>query len=895
MAPDYGGEAKANERRNDSIETMDTGTYNHVNSIGPPKWPLRFLRFFVKKEYLEEIEGDMEEIFMENLERFSPRKAKRIYTWEMVKLLRPVLIKNLEFLQHLNQHAMFKNYFKVSIRGLMKNPLNSFINVFGLAVAIGICVFAYGFARYTLKIDQFHEHKHEVYLVTFLADRDGTLRQHGKTPRPLGEMLRQDFAHIKKVCRIEDRNVVMRFEDKVFHERVRFTDAEFLDMFTFPLKWGTTNSLKDANSIILSEAMSIKYFGDENPIGQSIQMIFDKDRSKAFKVTGVAKEFPKSRTISFDFLINFENLRTSYPNYDFHDWNAFVNATLIQVDNPGDILTIEKGMEKYKTIQNKAAEKDWAISDFAFEPLATLNERSEYIQDDISRSSKTHYISIMFMAGIAFFMLVLACFNYINIAIVTAAKRLKEIGVRKSIGATRRAVIIQFLAENIVLTFFALVIGVLVGYAFFIRGFEQLWNFDMDFSLYDRNLWIFLPVVLLITSIASGIYPALYISRFQVVNILKGSVMFGRKNPLTKVFLSFQLIMAYVFITTSIMFTQNTSYLSERPWGYNNRETLYANVPEEGGYEKLRDLMAQDPDVLSISGSTHHVGKSHAVIVLHFPDREYEVDQLSVDAKYFETMEIPLKEGRVFKDYEGSDKQAVVTNEALVKKMAWDNPIGKVFKIDSIQCEVIGVVNDFHNYSFDNEVRPMVFNIAEQKDFRYLSMKVTSGTELKVHKSLQENWAKLFPEIPFEGGHQEDVWGNYYQEIAIYDLVWKVFASIAIALAVLGLYGLVKLNVEGRTKEFSIRKVLGAGLENIASSITDQYFILFALALVIGAPLGYLFATWLIEFAYTYHMPITFSGAIIAVVIMSFVLLITVSTQISKVIKSNPVNGLKTE
>ena len=868
---------------------------NQPNDIQPPQWPLKFLRFFVKKEYLEEIEGDMEELFRDNVEVLSHRKAKQIYTWEILKLLRPILIKNLEILRQLNQYGMFKNYFKVSLRGLMKNPLNSFINVFGLSVAIGICIFGYAFARWTFSTDQFHEHKHTVYLTTFFADRDGTSQQYGRTPRPLGEMLKEDFAHIKKTCRVEDRNVVVKYEDNVFHERVRYTDPEFLEMFTFPMKWGTSNSLKDVNSIILSEDMSIKYFGEENPVGQTILLKFDQDSGKEFKITGVAKEFPKSRTISFNFLINFENFHTSDPSYDFHDWKAFVNATLIQVDDPSDLRSIEKGMEKYRVMQNKAVEEDWAISSFAFEPLATLHERSEYIKDDISRSSHNNYVSVMFMVIIAVFMLALACFNYINIAIVTAAKRLKEIGVRKSIGATRRIVIVQFLSENIVITFFALIIGLILGYTFFIPGFELLWNFSMDFRLNDFSLWIFLPIILLFTSIASGIYPSLYISRFQVVNILKGSVMFGRKNPLTKVFLCFQLVMACIFITMAVMFTQNNTYLGKRSWGYDPTRIVYANVPDQSAFEKLSSGMSQVPDVLAISGSTHHIGKANAITVLHFPGREVEVDQLSVDAKYFETMGLQLTEGRGFKDHEGSDKQAIVVNELLVNNMAWENPIGQEFRIDSVQYTVIGVIKDFHNYSFSKQVRPIIFNVAEKKDFHYLSLNGRTGAEIKTYKTLQATWAELFPETPFEGGLQEDVWGFYYEEIAIYGLVWRVFAFIAVSLAILGLYGLVRLNVEGRTKEFSIRKVLGAGPKNIAASITNQYVILFAVALAIGAPLGYVLSKLLIEFAYEYHMPITFTSVMIAVIAMIFVLLITVFTQIRKVVKANPVNGLKVE
>ncbi len=867
---------------------------SNTHSIHPPRWPLKFLRFFLKEKYLEEIEGDMEEIFYENVERLSMRQAKRIYTWEMIKLLRPILMQNFEGLEKLNQYGMFKNYFKVSFRGLMKNPVNSFINVFGLAIAIGLCVFAYAFARWTFSTDQFHENKHAVYLTTFFANRDGVNQQYGTTPRPLGEMLREDFAQVKKVCRVEDRSVVMKYNDNVFHERVRYVDPEFLEMFTFPLKWGTANSLKDVNSIILSEPMSVKYFGEENPIGQSILMIYGKEQSKAFKVTGVAAEFPKARTISFNFLINFENFRTTDAAYNFYDWNTFVNATFVQVDNPADLTSIKLKMDKYKSLQNQVSEEDWAISSFSFEPLATLHEQSEYIKDDISRSSKDNYITIYFMVTIALFMLALACINYINIAIATATKRLKEIGVRKSIGATRKVVIVQFLTENIVLTSLALIIGVALGYFFFIPGFESLWNFNMDFRFTDVNLWIYLPLILLITSFASGIYPAFYISHFQVTAILKGNVKFGQRNLLTKAFLCFQLIFACVFITMSVMFTQNTNYMSKRSWGYNPADALYAKVPDESSFEKLSAIMAQHPDVLLISGSEHHVGKSHQSTVLHFPNQKYEVDQLSVDANYFETLGLQLQEGRVFHDAEGSDQQAVVINETLAKNVG-DNAIGQVFQIDTTQYEVIGVLKEFHSYSFSQIVRPIIFKVANKPDYRFLTVKAQSGSEIEVYKALQDGWSLLFPEIPFDGGLQQDVWGFYYEEIGIYKLVWSVFAFMVISLATLGLYGLVRLNVEGRTKEFSIRKVLGAGLKNISANVISQYTLLFALALIIGAPLGQWLGTWLIEFSNTYHMPITFSGTVISVLITVLVLVITVSTQIWKVLNSNAVDGLKIE
>jgi putative ABC transport system permease protein len=867
-----------------------------MEHYSPPQLPLRFFRWFCQRELKDYIEGDLMELYDERVRKLGKRKADIRFIFDVLLLFRPGIIKPAQGYNHINNYSMFKNYFKISFRGLMRYPLNSFINLFGLAAAIGFCVFAFSFAQWTYSRDQFHEHKDKVFLTTFFANRDGSLQQYGSTPRPLAELLKQDFPQIKKVCRVEDRNVIVKYEDNVFHERIRYTDPEFLEMFTFPLKWGLSTSLSDANSIILSEKMATKYFGEENPIGQSISLKFDKDLSKEFKVTGVAAAFPVSRSMDFGFLVNYENLYIYEPGYDVSDWSKFVNATFIQLDNVQDLQSVDQGIEKYKYIQNEAVKEEWAIVSFAFQPLATLHERTDNIRDDIFREgTSSNYSSIMFLTVVCVLMLVLACFNYINIAIVSATKRLKEIGVRKSIGATRRILIVQFLTENIVTTLFALVMGLALGMAVVIPWFEGLWGFSMGFRLSDPNLWIYLPGILLITGIASGIYPAFYISRFQAVSIFKGNVKFGTKNPLTKVFLGAQLVLACLFITSAVMFTKNSDYLAHRDWGYSPRDVLYVAVQDQSAFEQLHAVMIQEPDVVSTSGSNHHLGKNYTTTVLHFPDREYETDVFAVDANYFATMGLELTAGRTFHDHEGSDRQAVVVNEHFVENLAMENAVGKVFKIDSIQYEVVGVAKDFHNYSFSRPLKPTLFKVAAKEDYRYLSMKVRKVTEHKTYQTLQAKWAELFPETPFNGGYQEDVWGFYFEEIKIHGHVWRVFASVAVLLASLGLYGLVSLNVSGRTKEFSIRKVLGATLKHIATNISRQYLALFVVAIVVGAPLSYFMIKVVLDFAYAYHIPVTFWSVSLASLILVAVLLLTVSTQVWRVSKANPVEGLKAE
>ncbi|NOS91683.1 MAG: FtsX-like permease family protein [Cyclobacteriaceae bacterium] len=863
--------------------------------IVPPTWPLKLLRFFLKKEFIEEIEGDMEELFYENVKTESIAKAKWRYTWDAIKLLRPSLMRNWKWFSTFNHLPMMQNYFKTSSRSLLRNPLNSFINVFGLAMAIGFCILGYAFARWTINTDQFHENKNSVYLITYKAQRNNGLQEYGKSPRPLGELMQQDFPQVKRMCRVEDEPVVVKYQDLVFHERVRYADASFLEMFTFPMKWGSAISLKDINSIILNEEMSKKYFGDSNPIGETILLKFGSSKSKAFKVSGVAAKFPDAHTIDFNCLIHFDNIRTLQDNYRVDDWSKTVSATFVQVEQPGDIAAMQLRMDKYKEAQNKTVEPDWAIAEFGFQPLASLHIQSENIQDHISASSEDNYSSIMFQIAIGLVMLILACLNYVNIAIVSAAKRLKEIGVRKTIGATRTVMIVQFLTENVVITSVALVIGLGLGILFFIPWMEGMFHFSMEFSWTDPTLWIYLPAILFFTGILSGIYPAFYISRFEVVTILKGTLQFGKRNPLTKVFLGLQIVLALLLITSAVLFTQNSDYVSKRSWGYNQHQAMYVAVPNYAGFDKLRATVSEDPDVLSVAGSAQHLGRGNVTTIVRLGTRNEPVDELAVDAHYLETMGIQVLQGRNFKDQSESDKRSVIVNELFAQTMNLSEPVGATIKIDSVSFDIIGVAKDFHSYSFFEKLKPSIFRVADSSAYRYLAMKIAPRQEREAYQRVQAEWAALYPEVPFAGGYQEDVWGNYYTTMNNHAQFWNVIALMAIVLASLGLYGLITLNVSGRIREFSIRKVMGAGAGSLSFTISKNYILLIVISIAISAPLTYQLMIAMFDFAYSYHMPITFTSVLIGIAILVIVLLATISTQIRKVIKANPVKGLKVE
>ncbi len=872
---------------------LSNGTLDKVSKrINIPKIPHAFFKWYCKTEKYEELHGDLEEFYYEKVEEAGLTKARLFYIWNVIRCFQPYAWRIPE--SQNSTIIMFKNYFKTSYRSMMRHPLNSFINLFGLSAAIGVCVVGYAFIKYTFKIDQFHENRNEVYLTTFFADREGVEQQNGTTPTPFGAALKDDLESITKVTRLEDRKVVVKYDAlKVFHESVSYVDPEFLEMFTFPLKWGSKKPLDDLNGIVLSEKMSEKYFGKEYSIGETVKLIFGPDNSKIFTVTGVAKEFPGARSFDFDFLINFENFRTSDPEYDLNDWSRFVDATFIQVNSSSNLQFVEERMEKYRQAQNEM-QSDWHITSFAFEPLVTLFENSANIRGDVAGDGFMDlYNSSLSFIIIGFFVLVLAASNYINIAIVSAVKRLKEIGLRKVIGANRSMVIVQFLAENLMMMLIALSIGLALGASVFVPWLENTMSFDMDFTLNDRLLLIFLPSILLFTGLISGLYPAFYISKFQVANIFRGSFRVGKKNYLTRIFLGFQLLLACVIISVAVIFTQNTNYQLNRSWGYEKEQALFVKVPDRSAFDQLQSALVQDPNVLSIAGSSHHLGRSSINALLDFPERQYEVRQMSVDHNYFQTMGLQLKEGRFFEAHRKSDNETVVINETLASNL--EDPIGATFKIDDNSFEVIGVVKDFHSYNFYSKIKPTIFRVSEPSDYKFLTLRVNSGSEDRAYEKLQSEWASLFPEIPFDGGYQEDVWGNFSEDIRDGDRFWRALALVVVSIAGLGLYGLVTLNVSGRSKEFSIRKVLGAELVNIFSNITRQYSLVFFLALAIAAPASYYLVALIFNIFFVYYMPLNYSFFIFSSGILVFVLLAVVGTQLRRLTRSNPVDGLKVE
>jgi putative ABC transport system permease protein len=788
---------------------------------------------------------------------------------------------------------MLKNYIKVAFRNLAKNKLVSFINIVGLSAAVGVSIVVFTFIHFEYNADWFHENREAIYLVGNTVERDGTEQVWGDSPTPIGAMLRQDYPQLKYVVRIANKSMVFKYEDQVFTEYTRFVDPEFMKMFTFPVKYGNIDALEDKSRIIISSILAEKYFGDENPVGEQVTLNYGPDKVRSYIVGAVAEPFDKMASFNFSVLSHWDNKEAIFPDEESTNWSSFIAATFIQFNDPSDISTIENGMGKYIALQN-AVEEDWPAKAYPLHPFATLSLDSYTILGDLASGSEP--TGRIVLTTIALFILVIACFNFMNISIVSASKRLKEIGLRKSIGGVKSQLVWQFLLENMVLTILSLIIGTLLGKFLFVPWMDNLFGMGIEFNLTQGiEIWLFYLGMLLLLGFASGAYPAFYISSFKPIDIFGGRLKIAGKNRFTKGFLTLQFILSLIAIVSGIVFMQNVDYQKDRDWGYDQDQLYVLQVPDGESFRMMKNVVAQNPNVVSVTGSANHVGRSFALAVIDKDDKKFEVRRLDVGPDYIESMGLRLVEGRTFDENLKTDEQSVIVNETFVNNIGWDQIIDNTFTFDSTEYSIIGIVEDYHYDSFWNKIEPAMLRLVPDDNFRFVLAEISGGTAVETTAYFEQVWKEQLPDIPFNGYFQDTVFDNYFNQISGHTKLIGFSASLAIVLSCLGLFGLVSLNVTAKKKDFSIRKVLGAGNLEMAKGVNQQYIWILIIATIIGAPLSYFVMVAFLDSVYEYHVPVTIWSISTGVVLIFIVAFTTVSSLVVQVIRDNPVDALRTE
>ncbi len=771
------------------------------------------------------------------------------------------------------------------------------MNIFGLSVAIACAIVVFLFLERQYTMDRFHENGRRIFLVESYIDRSSSRQLWGDSPMPLGPAMAADFPQIERFVRVSYGNGTFQTGDKVFDERLWFVDEEFLDMFSFGLQSGTVQALSDPNAIVLSDNLATKYFGTENPIGQQITITFNDDFKDAFTVLAVAEPFPIKSSFSFNALIQLDKLKAL--NVELTNWARFTGATFIEVGNPDDIDVISSQMEPYRALQN-AAIQDWPISEFVFDNLYNLSVHSQDVRGDIS--SGTHPTAIIVLGLVAIFMLALSCFNYMNLAIATASRRLKEIGVRKVVGSSKSQLIGQFLSENIFLCLLALGLGYIIAYFLFIPGFNNLFDFvggSISLNSADQKLlWPFLIGLLLLTGVVSGAYPAFFIASFQPTAIFRGRQKMGGGNVFTKALLTFQFVLAFLTMIMGVVLAQNADYQANKDWGYDTDHLLVLQFDEGSQYAVLRDALTQLPSVQTVVGARNHFYRSWSRPVLDIEGEKMEAVRFDVGDGFLKQYGVALKAGRDFEGEISSDEGgSVIINETFARSRGWtnDSAIDQTFRRDSLTYSVIGVATDFMYDDFYDPLEPAFLRITREENFRYLTMRIQSGADAQTAEEVESLWKTIFPDQPYPGFFQDTLFDELYRQNTNIKQLFAFIAALALVIACLGLFGIAAQNIVRRMKEISIRKVLGGSVSHISQVINRGFLLLVGLAAVIATPLGYVAMKMLLESVYADPVPL---GIFPFILSFSFVLttaVATIATQIYRVVYNNPAEVLRNE
>ncbi|MEQ9289894.1 MAG: ABC transporter permease [Cyclobacteriaceae bacterium] len=886
-----------------------------TNHITPPKWPLRFLRFFVKKDYLEEIEGDMEEEFYENLKQHSAGVAKRSYALEVVKLLRPAIIKKLEGTHHLNHYGMFKNYFKVGVRNILKYKSFSFINIFGLAVAMSVCMLIILMLADQMSYDQFHEKKEKIYRI--LIKPGDHKRPYATTPNPLADVLKTDFPMIS-----EATNLRKGFGgDAVYKQnyaeiRGYFTDPSFFKIFSYSLEKGNRYSaLAEPNTMVITQKIAHQLFGNENPIGKTIDFsdrgidMFTEEGRKPvpwghYTVTGVLSASERKTHLKFDVLVSSSSLDRLYADKKIYDasaiWGDYSTCyTYALINESSQEEALINALQHFSAAQYRDDER-LKHSTFMPQPLTKISLGPALGNDpNMALPMFAYYV----LAGLAFVVMLSACLNYTNLSIARVLTRSKEIAVRKVNGARRRDLIFQFLSESMITSFLSLLLA--IGLLLFVKAaFLNLWvNQFLNFDL-GANIIVYLAFLglALLIGLVAGIFPAMKLSGYSPISALKNMSELGAwRLGLRKTLTVAQFVISLIFIVTTMVGFNQFRHFMDYEYNFDARNVVNINL-QSNDYHLVKNAFASVPGITHVSACAYLPGggRNDGITIKTSEEEEgiQSVD-LSIDEGFIGTLDIALIAGRnLSKDGVGA-KGSILVNEEFVRVFGYNSAseiIGRSFEGNNGQSlKVIGVVENFtFSLLFNKQiVRPVILR-NDPGLYHFANVKIESANKKQVIAQLEEKWKTVDPIHPMKYEFFEDKLSGFNQ--GIFDLVSVIgfFAFLAISIACLGLLGMAIYTTERRTKEIGIRKVLGAGSFNLTYLLSREFLILLGIAVVIAAPLSFFVNSLWLDFLVV-RVDFGVGTVLLGSLLLLLLGILTIAPQTFFVSRRNPVDSLKDE
>ena len=868
----------------------------------PPLWPLRFLRWIIRPEYLEEIEGDMEEVFQDLLDQYSTPKARRKFALEALKLFRLSLLKPFLPAYLTLPTAMLKHNFLITYRSYLRNKSSFLINLLGLSSGLACALLIYLWVADEVSVDKFHEHDAQLYQVMRKIQRPDELTLGVSAPGPLAEMVRAEVPEVEAVSSYNTHKVhngVIIYEDKHVRATPMFADNDFLHVFTFPLVYGDKKQvLADKYAAVVSEEIALKLFNStEAAIGKTIS--WEKKvgdfyhMNQLLTITGVFENVPGNSTEDFDVIMNLDFYIEYNPGVKL--WTNDQAIAAIVVHKGTDIASLTK---KITELVNQKTGDNY-VREFVLIPYSSKYLYNKY-ENGAQAGGRITYVWLF--SAIAILILIIAGINFMNLSTAKASVRVKEIGVKKTLGATRRSLIFQFVSESLLISLVALFIS-LIFVTTILPWFNEITGKQLSTN-FSWNLFAAFLGITLITGLFSSTYPALYLSGFKAVEVLKGKLNITWGEVWTrKGLVVFQFAISVVLIVSVLIIYRQMSYIQNKNLGFDKDHIL--KFEQEGKLDDhVESFLAEVrklPTVIQAANSNHElVGAENWTTGIDWEGRKEDefliINPIISNFYFIETFDIKIKEGRSFSPEFGADSSKVILNEAAAKSMGLENPIGKTITFWRDQVEIIGIAEDFHFQSLYKNVMPCIIKKFGKRDYygSHIWVKMKAGQEAEAIAGIEKLYKEFNPGYDFKYGFVDEDYQALYESETRVAALSRYFAGLAILISCLGLFGLAAFTAERRTKEIGIRKILGASVWNIVRLLSTDFTKMVVIAILIAMPVSYLIASnWLDSFAYKIDLQWWYFVG--ASVLTLFIAWLTVSVQTLKTAHINPVECLRDE
>jgi ABC-type antimicrobial peptide transport system permease subunit len=790
---------------------------------------------------------------------------------------------------------MFRNYLKTAFRNLWKNKAFSFINIMGLALGLACSLLIMLWVNDEYNVDAFHKNGSRLYSVYERQYRDGQVDAFHGTPGVLADELKRVMPEVQYATNYA-WNELSTFEanNKIIKENGNHAGQDFFKMFSYPLVEGNAiNALQSPLDIAISKKMAEEFFGSPaEAIGKTIRY----QNTKNLKVTAVFDNVPANSTAQFDYILSWQHFLEG--NSWAKEWGNNGPPCYIMLREGTDAKAFERKITRFLDNYNKEQTPHSYIR-LGIERYGDVYLHSNFDKQGNISGGRIQYVNLFSI--VAIFILLIACINFMNLTTARSIKRAKEIGVRKVVGAVRFALIRQFIGEALLIVLIAVIIALLLV-TLVLPGFNALTEKQIHIPFNDPAFWLSITALMFITGFISGSYPALYLSSFKPVRVLKGSIKFSSSALwFRKGLVVFQFMLSIILIIGTIVVSKQINYIQTINLGYDRENLLY--VPLEGDlldkYKLFKNEALRMPGIKDISRITDNPteiqnGTGGVQWIDKDPNSDVQFTQSAVGYDFTKTMHLQLAQGRDFSKDFATDSVGYLINESALKVIGYKDPLGKPLTFWQKPGTIIGVLKDFHFNSLHEPIRPLVLRLGENIEWGQALVKTQPGKTKEALASLEKVCKELNPKFPFTYKFSDEEYGKLYKSEQVVNQLANYFAFLGIFISCLGLLGLVIFTAEQRTKELGIRKVLGASPVTLFALLSKEFLLLVLLAMVIASPLAWIaMNNWLQDYAYKVN--ISWWMFVVAGLSAILIALITVSFQAIKAAVANPVKSLRTE